>query len=87
MRLKGVDKEQVRRWRREQAENGYCPHYHQIGRVKMEIRFVREQPRNVWTVLNLVTGIVHAFRKNGTPLNGTRGRLVGPIILKRRLKK
>lgn len=86
MRLKGVDKKQARRWRREQAENGYCPHYHKVGRIRMEVKFLRGQPRNSWVVVNLVTGLVHEFRKNGTPLGKTRGVLTGPIILKRKVK-
>jgi hypothetical protein len=88
MRLKGADWRQVRKWKRIQAELGYLPHYHQIGRLLMEVRFpLNHPPKNFWRVVNIVTQEVHEFRRNGTPLNGTRGRLVGPLVEKRKVKK
>jgi hypothetical protein len=52
----------------------------------MEVRFVYPQPRNRWVVLNLATQQVHEFRKNGTPLGRTCGILIGPVILKRKVR-
>lgn len=86
MRLKGRSTAELRKWRRIQQEFGYLPHYHQCGRVMMEVRFMLPC-RSTWRVLNLVTNRQHDFRRNGTPLNGTRGRLVGPLVEKRKVKR
>ena len=86
MRLKGADRTQLRKWKRIQEELGYLPHYHQVGRILMEVRFLLPC-RAYWRVVNIVTQQVYDFRRNGTPLNGTRGRLVGPLVEKRKVKK
>lgn len=86
MRLKGRSPAELRKWRRIQQELGYLPHYHRCGRVLMEVRFLLTD-RHFWCVLNTVTRETHRFRRNGTPLNGTRGRLVGPLVEKRKVKK
>jgi hypothetical protein len=85
VRLKGRSPAELRKWRRVQQELGYLPHYHKCGRVLMEVRFVLPCRRG-WCVLNLVTRTVHHFRQNGTPLNGTRGSLIGPLMEKRKVK-
>lgn len=85
MRLKGRSSAELRKWRRIQQEFGYLPHYHKCGRVLMEVRFVLPC-RKGWRVLNLVTGTLHDFRRNGTPLNGTRGLMIGPLVEKRKVK-
>lgn len=86
MRLKGADRQQVRKWRQQQKENGYLPHYHKVGRILMEVRFCPKQPRLWWCVINLVTGEHLTFHKTGLPLEG-RGRLVGPLIRKGKIKR
>lgn len=86
MRLKGRDWREVKKWRQIQAELGYLPHYHKVGRVLMEVRFLLTD-RHFWCVLNTVTGVTHRFRRNGTPLNGTRGRLCGPLVEKRKIRQ
>lgn len=76
-----------RPWRLMRMEYGYLPHFQKVGRVMMEVRFL-PCPRDkydCWLVLNLTTGETGHFRKNGTPLNNTRGRLVGPLVTPRRV--
>jgi len=85
MRLKGRDWKDVKKWKRIQLEFGYLPHYHRCGRVLMEVRFLLTD-RYFWCVLNMVTRKTHRFRRNGAPLNGTRGTLVGPLVEKRKVK-
>jgi hypothetical protein len=88
MRLKGRDYKEVRRWKKIQEALGYLPHYHRVGRIFKEIRFVpHKDDRKWWVVRCVVTNVVMIFRKNGTPLNGSGGRLVGPLIEKRKVKK
>jgi hypothetical protein len=87
VRLKSVPREVARKWKLQQKENGYCPHYHKIGRILMEVRFPNGQPRDTWIVVNLVTKEFLKFRRNGAPLKGSRGRLVGPLIEKRRVRR
>lgn len=87
MRLKSADRALVRRWRREQETLGYLPHFHRVGRIKMEVRFLSVQPRDgSYKVVNLVTGECLRFRRNGTPLNGSRGVMIGALILKRKIR-
>lgn len=87
MRLKSADRALVRQWRREQKTLGYLPHFHRVGRIKMEVRFLPVQPRDgSYRVINLVTGECLWFRRNGTPLNGSRGVLNGALVQKRKLK-
>jgi hypothetical protein len=52
----------------------------------MEVRFLLTD-RHFWCIFNTVTRETHRFRRNGTPLNGTRGRLIGPLVEKRKVKK
>lgn len=86
MRIKGMDGLQVRKWNRILKERGYLPHHHQVGRVKMEVRFLLcPSDKKWWTVINLVTGQTLEFWRNGTPRNGTRGRLIGPIVSPRKV--
>jgi hypothetical protein len=86
MRIKGMMWQEVRKWNRIRKELGYLPHYHHVGRIRMEVRFVLcRNDKRWWTVVNLTTGKTHEFHKNGTPRNGSRGRLVGPLIVKRRI--
>ena len=82
MRLKGRDSATLIRLRKELQANGYFPHYHKIGRIKMEVRFTMKQPKSdFFVVVNVVTGELHEFRRNGSPKSkGTRGRLVGALI-------
>lgn len=88
VRLKDRPFAEIRKWKKIKETLGYLPHYHQIGRVLMEVRFPLNHPRkNFWRVVNIVTLEVHEFRRNGTPLNGTRGRLVGPLVEKRKVKR
>lgn len=73
-------------WKKIHSEFGYLPHYQQIGRLKMEVKFVLcPDDRNYYTVLNMVTRDVLEYRHNGTPLNGSRGRLVGPLVRRRKV--
>jgi hypothetical protein len=87
MRLKGRSGPEVRKWKKQQAELGYLPHYHKKGRILWEVRFVfnSADSRHAWTVQPVGTSTVLRFRKNGTPLNGTEGKLVGPLVLKRKV--
>jgi hypothetical protein len=88
MRLKGRDYREVRRWKKIQEALGYLPHYHRVGRIFKEIRFVpHRDDRKVWVVRCTVTDRVMIFRKNGTPLDQSGGRLVGPLIMKRKVAK
>jgi hypothetical protein len=76
----------TKRWKPIHTELGYLPHYQKCGRLLMEVKFVRcKEDRKFWTVINTVTGDVETFRQNGTPLNGSRGRLVGPLIHQRKV--
>jgi hypothetical protein len=87
VKLKGVDRRLLKKWRQEQAEFGYCPHYHKTGRILSEVRFHKHQPRrDRWHVVNLATGQSHEFRRNGTPLRGSAGKLIGPLIERRKVK-
>jgi len=86
MRLKGRDWPEIRKWKRIQQKMGYFPHYHKVGRVSVEVVFVRHWlDRRFWVVQCLLTDKVMYFRKNGHPLPGGRGRLTGPLIEKRKV--
>lgn len=88
MRIKGVNGLQLRRWKKEQEKWGYCPHYLKRRRVLIEVRFLAEQPRgDFWRVVNTATGECFTVRKNGTPLAGIRGVLIGPLIRKRKVNR
>lgn len=86
MRLKGRSTAELRKWKRIQETLGYLPHHHRKGRVSVEVHFLLTA-RHFWRVINLATGELLEFRRNGTPLNGTRGRLIGPLVEKRKVKK
>lgn len=86
MRLKDRTAAELRRLRKLHQTLGYFPHHHRTGRVLIEVRFLLTA-RHFWRVVNIATGSVLEFRRNGTPLNGTRGRLVGPLVEKRKVKK
>jgi hypothetical protein len=76
------------KWKTVHQTFGYLPHYQKCGRLLMEVKFVRcPDDRKFWTVLNIVTGDVEEFRHNGTPLNGSRGRLVGPVVHRKLVKR
>lgn len=85
MRLKGRSAAERKKWRRIQEQCGYLPHYHRSGRLLVEVRFLLTA-RYFWRVISTATGEILEFRRNGTPLNGTRGRLVGPLVEKRKVK-
>lgn len=86
MRLKDRTSAERRKWRKILETYGYFPHHHRKGRVSIEVRFLLTA-RHFWRVINVMTGEILEFRRNGTPLNGTRGRLVGPLVEKRKVKK
>lgn len=88
MRLKGRSGNELRRWKKLQQELGYLPHYHKRGRILKEVLFVpHREDRKFWVVRCTVTQRVMFFLKNGHPANGDEGRLVGPLMLKRKVKK
>jgi hypothetical protein len=88
VKLKGQHWKTLRKLNAQQKELGYIPHYHRVGRVLMEVRFlISGTNRKWWTVVNTVTGKVHEFFHNGAPRRNARGRLVGPIVFKRKIKK
>lgn len=88
MRLKGRDYREVRRWKKIQELFGYLPHFRRVGRVLVEVRFLlHPADRRWWVVICVASGAVMIFYRNGTPLGTSRGRLVGPLIEKRKVKK
>lgn len=88
MRLKGRPFRELRRWKKIQEELGYLPHYHRVGRILKEIVFVpHRDDRKIWVVRCTVTARVLFFARNGHPLCDVDGRLVGPLIMKRKVKK
>jgi hypothetical protein len=88
MRLKGRSGNELRRWKKLQQELGYLPHYHRCGRILKEVLFVpHREDKRIWVVRCTVTQRIMFFQRNGHPVNGEVGRLVGPLILKRRVKR
>lgn len=86
MRLKSGDKKDIRRWRRIQQDLGYLPHYRRIGKILIEISFIVHR-QEFFRVVCLARGEQMSFRRNGTPLGSATGRLVGPLIQRRKVKK
>jgi len=85
MLLKSRPSNECRRWKRIQEALGYLPHYHQVGRVRKEVVFIpHEDDRRVWVVRCTITERILYFLKNGHPIKGD-GRLVGPLVNRRRV--
>lgn len=85
MRLKDASRQDIRRWRKLQEDLGYLPHYRKIGKLLIEVSFIVHR-QEFFRVTCLARGEQMSFRRNGTPLGNATGRLVGPLIQRRKVK-